>query len=235
MAPTPEVGAPRIPRLGAIGIVVAGLGAVGLPLGALWASIAPPIHGVVALTRSGERIQAYLGNEPVHFFVAPFLLLGMLSVVAVVAAALAWQWRAHRGPGMVAGLSVGVSATAALAVLVGGQLVHRRYGTIDVDAAPVTPEHRVHYIAEGPPVFFGHTPLQIAATLLLPAASAALVYALCATWSTRDDLGGYPPEPARGPLMPSPAVQRGATEERRGWDRRINPDVTAEGGPPPRR
>lgn len=212
MAHTPEIRAPRIPRPGAIGIVVAGVAAAGVPIGALWAWIAPPIHGVVALTRSGERVQAYLGNEPEHFFVAPLLLLGALGVVAVVVATLAWQWRAHRGPGMIAGLSVGVSATAVLAALTGHRLVHRRYGTIDVDAAPVTPEHRVHYITEGPPVFFGHTPLQIAATLLLPAATAALVYGLCATWSTRDDLGGYPPEP--GPTTP-PVMTRAATRPSR--------------------
>jgi hypothetical protein len=214
--------------LGAIATMAAGLAVAGLPVGALWSWVAPPIHGVVALTRGGERVQAYLGHEPDHFFVAPFLLLGMLGVVAVVSATLAWQWRAHRGPGMVAGLSVGLTAGAALAVLIGSASVHRRYGTVDVDGAPVSPEHRVHYIAEAPPVFFGHTPLQIAATLLLPAATAALVYGLCATWSTRDDLGGYPPEPTN--RAPVPAVQRGSTEERRSWDCRINPAVTAEGG-----
>ncbi|WP_420109758.1 DUF2567 domain-containing protein [Mycolicibacter arupensis] len=208
MTPNP---APRLTRGRARLVLAGGLTAVGLPVGALWAWIAPPIHGVVALTRGGERVQAYLGNEAEHFFIAPFLLLGLWGVVAVVAAALAWQWRAHRGPGMIAGLSVGLTAGAALSVLTGSLLVHRRYGTIDVDAAPVTPEHRVHYVAEGPPVFFGHSPLQIAATLLLPAATAALVYGLCATWSTREDLGGYPPEPARGPLAGAPAPDGGVT------------------------
>ncbi|RAU92114.1 DUF2567 domain-containing protein [Mycolicibacter senuensis] len=197
--------APRLSRWRAWLILAAGLAIAGLPVGALWAWIAPPVHGVVALTRGGERVQAYLGNEADHFFVAPFLLLGMLGVIAVVAATLAWQWRAHRGPGMVAGLSVGLTASAALAMLLGGAVVRHRYGVIDVDGAPVSPEHRVHYVVEGPPVFFGHTPLQIAATLLLPAATAALVYGLCATWSPHDDLGGYPPEPARR-LAPAPTV-----------------------------
>ena len=203
---SPGLPAPRITRARARVVASVGLAATGLPIGALWAWIAPPIHGVVALTRGGERVQAYLGNEAEHFFVAPFLLLALMGVVAVVSAASVWQWRPHRGPGMVASLLVGLSAAAALAVLVGGTMVHRRYGTIDVDAAPVSPEHRVHYVAEGPPVFFGHTPLQIAASLLLPAATAALVYGFCATWSTRDDLGGYPPEPATRPLTPGPAV-----------------------------
>ncbi len=213
MAHTPERPAPRITRLRAAGVMAAGLGLTGPPLGALWAWIAPSAHGVVALTRSGERVQAYLGSEAENLFVAPVLLLALLGVVAVVAATLAWQWRAHRGPGMITGLSAGLIAAAGFAVLVGHRLVLQRYGVIDVDTAPVTPEHRVHYIAEGPPVLLGHTPLQIAATLLLPAAAGALVYGLCATWCTRDDLGGYPPEP-----------------ERRGQRA-----VTAEAGVPPRR
>ena len=53
-------------------------------------------------------------------------------------------------------------------------------------------------IIEGPAVFFGHSPLQIAATVLLPAAIAALVYALMAVSTQRDDLDAWPPveEPA---------------------------------------
>ena len=198
------LGAPRIPRAGAIGAMAAVTAVPGAAIGLLWAQLAPPIHGVVALTRSGERVQAYLGNEADHFFVAPFLLVGLLSVLAVVAATAAWQWRAHRGPWMIAGLSVGLTGAAALAVLVGTRSVQHRYGVVDVDAAPVTPEHRVHYVAEAPPVFFGHTPWQMVATLLVPAATAALMYGLCATWSTRDDLGGYPP--VEWPTVPPPRI-----------------------------
>ncbi|MGH3562736.1 MAG: DUF2567 domain-containing protein, partial [Mycobacterium sp.] len=134
------------------------------------------------------------------------------------------------------GLSVGLVAAAAAAALVGVQVVHRRYGVVDVDAAPVTPDHRVYYFAEAPPVFFEHTPLQIAATLLPPAAAAALAYALCTVWTARDDLGGYPPiepltaradfgaapacgEPLPGTAPPSPPA----------------PGVTADGDAPPRR
>lgn len=200
-----HVGGPRTPRLVAIGVVAGGAAAAGPATGALWAQIAPPIHGVVALTHEGERARAYLGNEAEHFFVAPFLLLGLLGVLAVVTAALAWQWQAHRGPGMVAGLSAGLAASAALTALTGARLVRLRYGAVDVDAAPVTPDHRVHYFAEAPPVFFGSTPLQVTATLVLPVAIAALGYGLCATWTTRDDLGGYPPaDQASGPASAPP-------------------------------
>jgi hypothetical protein len=71
-------------------------------IGGLWAWIAPAIHGVVAVDHTGERVHDYLGAESEHFFVAAFLMLGLLSVVSVVAPVLVWQWREHRGPGMVA-------------------------------------------------------------------------------------------------------------------------------------
>jgi Protein of unknown function (DUF2567) len=185
-------GAPRISRRRAIVSMAAGLLPVGVLSGGLWAWIAPPIHGVVALTHGGERLHDYLGDESEHFFVAPFLMLGLLNVVAAVAAVLAWQWRAHRGPGMVAGLCTGVVVAASAAAGVGVLLVHLRYGTVNFAAAPVTHDHPFDYFTEAPPVFFGRSPLQIACTLLLPATTAALVYAVPAAATARDDLGGYP-------------------------------------------
>lgn len=184
--------AARTSRRRAIAAVVAGLLVTGVVIGGLWAWTAPPIHGVVALTRSGERVHDYLGDEADHFFVAAFLVLGLLNVVAVVAPVLVWQWRAHRGPAMVVALSTGVVGAAAAATAVGALLVHLRYGAVDIPGAPVTPENRVYYFTEAPPVFFGHGPLHVACTLLLPAATAALVYALLAAGAARDDLGGYP-------------------------------------------
>ena len=196
-----EVAPPRISRRRAVVITVAGLTAVGALVGALWAWLAPPIHGVVALTKKGERVKAFLGNEADHFFVAAFLIVGMVGAVAVVAAMLLWQWRAHRGPSMVAAVAIGSAAAAGAAAGVGAVLARMRYGVIDIAGAPVSPEHRVHYVIEAPAVFFGHSPLQIAATILLPAAAAALVYALMAVSTQRDDLGGWPPvdEPVVGP------------------------------------
>lgn len=185
-------GVPRISRRRAIVTMAAGLLPAGALGGALWASIAPPIHGVVALTREGERLHDYLGDESEHFFVAPFLMLGLLNVVAAVAAVLAWQWRAHRGPGMVAGLCTGAVIAASAAAGVGMLLVHLRYGAVNFAAAPVTHDHPFYYFTEAPPVFFGRRYLQIACTLLLPATTAALVYAVPAAGTARDDLGGYP-------------------------------------------
>ncbi|HME77702.1 MAG TPA: DUF2567 domain-containing protein [Mycobacterium sp.] len=198
----PEPGAPRISRRRAVFAIAAGLLIAGVLVGGLWAWIAPPIHGVVVLTHGGDRLHDYLGNESDHFFVAAFLMLGLLNVVAAVAAVLAWQWRAHRGPGMVTGLCAGVVIAAGAAVGVGALLVHLRYGTIDFATVPVSHDHPVHYFTEAPPVFFGRTALQIACTLLLPASTAALVYAVPVAATARDDLGGYP---AVGAAYPQPA------------------------------
>ncbi|MGE2834552.1 DUF2567 domain-containing protein [Mycobacterium sp. SMC-4] len=183
----------RVSRRGAVVRVLAALVAAGAIVGALWALVAPPIHGIVALTRSGDRIKAAIGNEADHWFTAAAMFVGMLSVLAVVAAVLAWQWRAHRGPVMIGALSAGAVAAAAAAAGVGTLVARWRYGSIDVATAPVTEDDRVHYITEAPAVFFGHTPLQIALTLLLPAAIIAGVYVLAAVATPRDDLGAWPP------------------------------------------
>ena len=192
---------PRTSHRRALPSTVVGLTVAGALLGLLWAWLAPSIHGVVALTKSGERVKAYLGNESDHFFIGAFLVVGMLSALGVVAAVLLWQWRAHRGPRMVAALAIGMAAATGAAAGIGAVLVRWRYGAVDIAGAPVSPAHRVHYIVEAPAVFFGHGPLQIAATVLFPAATAALVYALMAVSTQRDDLGAWPPvdEPVSGP------------------------------------
>jgi hypothetical protein len=187
-----DVSPPRVSRRSAVIRVFFGLLAAGVVAGAVWAWLAPPIQAVVALTRSGDRIRGYLGDESDHLFLGAFLIASLLGFVGVVSATLVWQWRAHRGPAMVGALAVGGMAAAGAATGVGAALVRWRYGVIDLAAAPVTPEHRVQYVIEAPAVFFGHTPLQIAMTILLPAGVSALIYALCALATKRDDLGAWP-------------------------------------------
>ncbi|CAN3128900.1 DUF2567 domain-containing protein [Mycobacterium sp. smrl_JER01] len=182
-----------VSRNGAALRVVVALAAAGVFLGALWAWLAPPIGGVIALTRGGDRVKAHLGAEADHWFTSAALLLGMLSVVAVVGAVWVWQWKAHRGPLMVTALAVGTVAAAATTTGVGALLARLRYGAVDIAAAPVSEQQRVYYITEAPSVFFGHSPLQIAVTLLYPAAVAAVVYLLAAVGTPRDDLGAWPP------------------------------------------
>lgn len=206
---TGPVGAPRLSARAAAVRVVVGLLAGGAVLGALWAWLAPPVQGVVALTRAGERVRAYLGNDSDHFFLGAFLQVGLLGVLAVVGTVLVWQWRAHRGPVQLATLAVGMAGAAGVAAGVGAALVHWRYGSIDVDAAPVTEANRVHYVMEAPAVFFGHGPLVVATGILLPAAMAALTYALLTASTSRDDLGAWPPVEYAGVYPPIP-VRAGA-------------------------
>jgi hypothetical protein len=177
-----------------------GLAGIGVLIGAWWAWIAPPIHAVAALTKSGERVHDYLGSESDLFFVAPCLMLGLLTVVAIVAPVLAWQWRVIRGPGMVVTLAVGLVIGAAVAAGVGVLLVRLRYGALDFGAIPLSTDHKIAYVVEAPPVFFARDPLQAALTLIWPAGIATLVYAVLAAGSARDDLGAFtiaePPSPA---------------------------------------
>ncbi|ORA80457.1 DUF2567 domain-containing protein [Mycobacterium malmoense] len=196
-------GVPRASRRRAI--VMAALSvATGVVIGGLWAWIAPPIHAVVAITRAGERVHDYLGSESGHFFDAPCLMLGLLTVLAVVAPVLAWQWRGRRGPAMVAGLSIGMVTAAAVASAIGAALVRLSYGALNFDSVPLSGRPSVAYVIEAPPVFFSHGPLQVAATLLWPAGIAALVYALLAAANARDDLGALPvtDQPLQAPMEP---------------------------------
>jgi hypothetical protein len=109
---------------------------------------------------------------------------------------------------MVIGLCIGVVIAAGAAVGVGVLLVHLRYGTPKFAAALVSRDHPLYYITEAPSAFFGPSWLQRACTLLLPAATAALVYAVPVAATARDDLGGYPaiktvyPRPERAESAP---------------------------------
>lgn len=187
--------ASRRARARALLVVVLGSAIIGVVTGGVWAWIAPPIHAVVALTRSGERVHDYLGNESEHFFVAPALMLGLLTVLAAVASVGVWQWREHRGPAMVVALSCGMVVAAAAASAVGAGLVRLSYGALNFDAVTLTKSPSVAYVTQAPPVFFSSGPLQIAVSLLWPAGIAALVYAVRAAADARDDLGTLPPQP----------------------------------------
>lgn len=200
--PCAATGASRRARARALLVVALASAATGLALGGLWAWIAPPIRAVVALSRSGERVHDYLGNESEHFFVAPALMLGLLTVLAVVAAVWVWQWREHRGPAMVVALSTGMVAAAALASAVGAGLVRLSYGALNFDAVPLSKSPSVAYVTQAPPVFFSDGPLQVAVSLLWPAGIAALVYAVRVAADARDDLGAFPPQPGPTEVLP---------------------------------
>jgi hypothetical protein len=181
--------APRVRVIRAVLTVTLVLTIGGALIGALWAWLAPTVHGAVALTKAGERVHVYLGSESDHFFVSAVMMVGLLFSMAVVSAVAVWQWRTRRGPWMVVALTLGGLAAAGAATAVGAALGRLRYGVLDIAGAPVTPDARVHYVTEAPTVFFGHTPLQALATLVVPAVAATVTYAALAASSARDDLG----------------------------------------------
>ena len=202
-APGPA-GPARASRARAILMVASGGAATGVLIGGLWAWIAPPIHAVVAITRAGERVHDYLGPESENFFVAPCLMLGLLTVLAVVAPVLAWQWRERRGPAMVIELVIGMIIAAAVAAAIGALLVRLVHGALNFDTVPLVGTPSVAYVIQAPPVFFDRGPVQVAATLVWPAGIASLVYALLAAADALDDLGGLPPVDRRShaPMEP---------------------------------
>lgn len=176
-------------------VVAVAMTVAGAIAGAIWAWLAPAVHGAVALTRSGDRVLLYLGNERDHFFVSAVMMAGVLLAIGVVTAVWAWHFRQQlRGPEMAATLSIGGLCAGGAATAVGAGLAWLRYGgAVDVAAAPVSPDHKVHYVVEAPGVFFGDGWPQALITLLIPAALSALTYATLAAASARDDLGVVAP------------------------------------------
>ena len=105
------------------------------------------------------------------------MMIGLLTMLAVVSAVLVWQWRPHRGPVIVTALWLGQIAAGTAASGVGAALAHWRYGTADHQGVELSPENRVHYFTEARRCSSGTIRFQVAVTLLMPAAVAALVYA----------------------------------------------------------
>src|SRR3984957_5583128 len=79
----------------------------GVAAGAVWAWLAPASHSAVIVTKAGKRIHEYPGNEADPYFDSAVMMIGLLVGLAVVSAALVWQWRQRRGPAMVIGLTAG--------------------------------------------------------------------------------------------------------------------------------
>jgi hypothetical protein len=171
-------------------VITAAMAVGGVGAGAIWALIAPPATGLVGVTRSGKRIHDYVGNDAEHFFDSAVMMTGLLFALAVISAVLMWQWRSVRGPVTVIGLFTGGIAATGAAAGVGAGIARLRHGHTDIGAVPA--DHKIHYVTEAPAVFFGHTPLQIVAALVLPSAVAALTYAIIAAGSADDDLGVEP-------------------------------------------
>jgi hypothetical protein len=143
-----------------------GLAAAGALLGLLWQQIAPRTQGFVSIPPHGiiaEESESLIASD------GRFVLL--TCAVGIVAAAAAWSRRSARGPAAALALAAGGLLGALLTDRVG----HATGGGHDGGTLNqvITLSVRVH--ARG--------------LLLLEPAMALLVYAACALFSRRDDLG----------------------------------------------
>ncbi|GLZ47333.1 hypothetical protein Acsp06_35180 [Actinomycetospora sp. NBRC 106375] len=91
---------------------------VGLPLGALWALLAPVVH-VVALPGAGIGSPA---GEADHAFDAVAIHVLLVASFGVIAGAVAWRRRHRRGPVMLIAVVLGSLAGAWVAGRVGALL-----------------------------------------------------------------------------------------------------------------
>ncbi|PVZ08885.1 DUF2567 domain-containing protein [Actinomycetospora cinnamomea] len=91
---------------------------VGLPLGALWAFLAPVVH-TVALPGGGSGVPA---GEADHAFDAVAIHVLLIAAFGVIAGAVAWRRRHRRGPVLLVALVVGSLAGAWVAGRIGGLL-----------------------------------------------------------------------------------------------------------------
>ncbi|MCG5433517.1 DUF2567 domain-containing protein [Mycobacterium sp. MYCO198283] len=205
-------------------LIVGGMAVAGVLLGALWALLAPPLRRAYGLTTRGDRVMVFLGEESEHYFDSAALLVCLLTGLAVVATVAIWQWRRHRGPRMVAFVTVGAAVASGAAAAVGAGLVRLRYGAPDLASAPLSPDDRIVEFTQAPAVFFGTAPLQALVTAALPVLAAALTLAVCVALTARDDLGvagGQPaPEP---PAPPMPVLEGPALDPTPGGDLRGDP------------
>lgn len=94
------------------------LAVIGLPLGALWALLAPVVH-VVTLPGTGTGSPA---GEADHTFDAVAINVLLVASFGVIAGAVAWRRRHRRGPVMLVGLVVGALVGAWVAGRIGALL-----------------------------------------------------------------------------------------------------------------
>ncbi len=148
-------------------LVVVGLAVLGALLGILWQRWSPP--GPLGFVVAPHAVQA----DETEAFVAADGRFAVISLgVGLPSGLLLWLRRATRGPVAVVALAVGGLAGALLTNLVGHLLAGGR------SSGPMN-------------TLIAHLPLTVhmRGLLLLEAASAVLVYCVCAAFAPDDDLG----------------------------------------------
>lgn len=151
-------------------VMAAILGALGGPVGLLWAWLAP--HATAARS-DGVAVYVGFNNE---VFIASDATLGLMGVViGVVAGVAGYLWRSKRGPWMAVGLAIGGAAGSLLAAFVGHQIGLSTFNRL-INEAQAGVQFSVPVVVRAQGV------------LLLEPLVAALVYVVTAGWSKYGDL-----------------------------------------------
>nr|WP_313886881.1 DUF2567 domain-containing protein [Saccharomonospora amisosensis] len=152
--------------------VVSLVGLLGIPLGWLWALLAPT-QRMRVVTEEGRLVPLQL--ESWHRFedMAIFLLLGLSA--GLVVGTVVWLLRDRRGPVTLLAVVAGSLLAGWLAMRLGPAFADARY------AVPESP--RLGAVIERAPV------LESRWVLLAQPMTAALAYGVLAAWNGHDDLG----------------------------------------------
>jgi hypothetical protein len=163
--------------LGPAATILVALAVIGVLLGLLWAAISPRTKGFVYLPN------AVIPEESESLIAADGRFLLLTGAAGIVVAVAAWMRRSARGPATALALIAGGLLGALLTDFI-GRLVSGGHDTGTLNTV-VTLPLRVH--ARG--------------LLLIEAALAAFIYAACALFARRDDLGVAEADAAAPPRL----------------------------------
>lgn len=151
--------------------VASTIGMVGIPIGWLWARLAPPQQAVI--TRDGTPTPVDL--ESWHSFDALVIFALLLLAAGVFLGALTWLLRERRGPVIMLAAVAGSVLSGWLGMLMGRAFLGDQYAITEQpeigDVIALAPEITTPWV------------------IIVQPLAVALVYGLLAGWNGRDDLG----------------------------------------------
>lgn len=151
--------------------VLSTVGLIGIPVGWLWARLAPPQRAIVF--EDGKP--APLDIETWHSFDALVVFMLLSLVAGAFVGSLVWLLRERRGPVVMIAAVLGSVLAAWLATLMGASFAAGRY---EITGAP-----KVGDVIELAPE------LRSSWVLLIQPLAVAVAYGVLAAWNGRDDLG----------------------------------------------
>ncbi len=208
--PAPPPRRPLRPTLAAAALTAVALAVAGGPLGLLWHHLSP----AVPVINAGQGRIVVNDPSPEEYIAADgwFTLLGL--AFGLTAAITAWMLlRRHRGPWLLAGVTLGSLAAAVVAWQAGrliGRGAYQQWQETSAQAATYQAPPDVHAYA----------------VLLVPAFAAVIALTLMAGWSNDPDLDEPGAQPGYGRDLGDSEARRFSSD----WPG--GPDPTAAPAPP---